>query len=162
MSKRGFTLIETLVYIALFALIIGGFVAASYMLFETSDRNQTKAMMQEEENFLIGKINFALSGAQNIAAPFIIAPATTASDTTLTLMKYDGTVVVITLANGTTTYNGQPLNNSNVTVSRLVFIHTYAGGTNPESVEAGFTISARTPTGALVSETASTTRYLRK
>lgn len=155
---RGFTLIETLVYLALFALIIGGFVAASYMLFETSDRNQTKAMMQEEENFLIGKINYALSGAQVIttpAQPILPAKVTTSASLVVTTNTID-------LLNGKVRLNPNPISNDNVTVKNLLFIRTFAGGTNPESIEAGFTISAKTSAGATVSETASTTRYLRK
>ena len=157
MRKRGFTLIETLVYIALFTLMIGGLVVSVYFFFENSDRNQTKAMMQEEENFLIGKINWALSGAKTVSAP-----AAGSSGSTLTSANYDGTTRTIALSGATITLNGTTLNNSNVTISKLVFIHVSAGGTNPESVEAGFTITAKTPTGSTVVESASTTRYIRK
>jgi len=157
MTHRGFTLIETLVYLALFTLIIGGFVASAYMLFQTSDRNQTKAMMQDEANFLIGKINLALSGARSVTKPLIIAPATTASDSTLEVPGF-----TLFRSGDDMQLNGRALNNTNVVISRLVFIRTYAGGTNPDSVEAGFTISATTPTGSTISQTASTTRYIRK
>lgn len=162
MNQRGFTLIETLVYLALFTLIIGGFVAAAYMLFETSDRNQTKAMMQEEANFLVGKLNWVMSGMQSVTTPLIVAPATTASDSTLIVTKYDGSAFTVFRSGADMQLNGETLNNSNVTISKLVFIHTYAGGANPESIEAGFTISAKTPTGSTISEIASTTRYIRK
>lgn len=159
--QRGFTLIETLVYLALFALVIGGLVAAAYGLFETSDRNQTKAMMQEEENFLVGKINYALSGAKQVCS---------ASGSTLSLVKY-GTAGTCSpfvpddsfdMSGQYMRLNGNKLNNSNTTVTDLVFIETYAGGSNPDSVEAGFTISATTPTGSTISETASTTNYIQK
>jgi Tfp pilus assembly protein PilE len=152
-ASSGFTLIETLVYLGLFALIMGGLVMAAYMLFETSDRNQTKAMMQEEENYLLGKINWALSGASSVSVP---------ATNFLSVTKYDGTNVTITTSSGDMTFNGALLNNSNVTIGNLVFIHTYLGGTNPDSVEAGFTISAKTPDGKTISEIASTTRYRRK
>jgi hypothetical protein len=59
-------------------------------------------------------------------------------------------------------YNGEALNNSNVSITNLWFTHVYLGGTNQESIEASFTISARTPEGALISESATTTRYLHK
>ncbi len=157
MPQKGFTLIETLVYLALFSIIIGGLIAASYMLFETSDRNQTKAMMQEEENFLIAKINWALSGASSVSVP-----SANSSGSTLTVTKYDGTSFTINRSGTDLIMNFTPLNNTNVAISKLVFIHTYAGGTNPESVEAGFTISAQTPTGGTIFETASTTSYVRK
>lgn len=156
-TSRGFTLIETLVYIALFALIIGGFVAASYMLFETSDRNQTKAMMQQEGNFLIAKVKWSLSGALLVSAP-----AANTSGATLSLVRSDGSVAVFALASTTMMLNGNALNNTNTVMSKLVFIHASAGSTNPESVETGFTITATTPNGMTVSESASTTSYLRK
>lgn len=159
MNNRGFTLIETLVYLALFALIIGGFVAAAYMLFETSDRNQTKAMMQEEANFLVGKLNWVMSG---VDSSYAITPSANTSDSTLTVTKYDGSTFTVFRSGSSMQLNGETLNNSNVTISKLVFIHTYAGGTSPESIEAGFTISAKTPTGGTISEIASTTRYIRK
>jgi len=159
MNNRGFTLIETLVYLALFTIIIGGFVASSYILFETSDRNQAKAMMQEEENFLVGKINWVLSG---VNPSYAIAPSVGAPGPTLAVTKYDGSTPTIIRLGSTMQFDGNTLNNSNVTISHLVFIHTYAGGTNPESIEAGFTISAKTSSGATVSERASTTRYIRK
>lgn len=159
--NRGFTLVETLVYLALFALIIGGFVAAAYMLFETSDRNQAKAMMQEEQNFLIGKILWTLDNARDVVS----------GGTSLTVTKYDSSIVRICVsgtdakflagAAGTCAANGAILNNSNVTIDSLSFIHI-GGGANPESIEAGLTISAKTPTGSTISEIASTTRYIRK
>jgi Tfp pilus assembly protein PilE len=156
---KGFTLIETLVYLALFTIIIGGFVAATYMMFETSARNQTKAMLQQETNFLIGKLNYALSGVDPAET---IVPSAGASDSTLALTRYDDSTFTIFRSGTEMHLNSRPLNNSNTAISGLVFIHTYAGGTSPESIEAGFTITATTPTGMLLSQTASTTRYIRK
>jgi Tfp pilus assembly protein PilE len=156
---RGFTLIETLVYLALFAIMIGGIVSAAYLLFETNDRNQTKAMLQEEKNFVVSKINWALNGVNPALS---ITPAANTSAATLVVTKYNGTTVTINPSGSTVTFNGTALNNSNVTISKLVFIHTYAGGTNPESIEAGFTITTRTPEGATISQIASTTSYIRK
>jgi Tfp pilus assembly protein PilE len=153
MTKRGFTLIETLVYLALFALIIGGLVAASYLLFETSERNQTKAMLQEEQNFLLGKINWALSGATT---------TTVTAPNALTVLRNDGTTVTIGTSTTFMTINGSTVNNSDITLTRLLFIYTYAGGANPESIEAGVTVSTKTPTGSTISDAASTTRYIRR
>jgi prepilin-type N-terminal cleavage/methylation domain-containing protein len=162
-TDRGFTLIETLVYLALFAIIIGGIMSAAYALFESSDRNQTKAMMQEEKDFMIAKIDMALTGAKTISAP-----AANASGSMLTLTKYDTTsatvgFTVVSGAFGNMWLNTSTniLNNSNVKISRVVFIHKAPGGTSPESVEAGFTITATTPQGSTISQTASTTRYIR-
>jgi Tfp pilus assembly protein PilE len=150
---RGFTLVETLVYIALFGILVGGFVVSAYALFESNNRNLAKASLQQEKDFVVGKINWALSGA-------VTNPTITGNSISIT--KYDGTVVSLGLSGAAFTVNSAPVTNSNVTISKLVFIRTYAGGTNPESVEAGFTISALTADGKNISQTASTTRYIRK
>ena len=58
--KKGFTLIETLIYIALFALLIGGGVGSAYSLIASSDRITTGAMLEQEGNFLLAKIGWML------------------------------------------------------------------------------------------------------
>lgn len=154
---KGFTLVETLVYIALFGILVGGFVVSAYGLFESNNRNLAKAMLQQEKDFVVGKINWALSGAQSVTVP-----AAGASGGTLTLTKYDGSTITLGLSSGAVTVEGSAITNSNVTVTKLVFIRTYAGGASPESVEAGFTISTLTQDGKSIYQTASTTRYIRR
>lgn len=151
-GEAGFTLIETLVYLALFAIMIGGIVLASYMLFESSDRNQAKAMLQEEKNFLLSKINYALSGAKTVSA----------SGATLAVSKYDGTSATISLSGTDLWWNSSSrvLNNTNVKISNLSFVRTLTG--TVERVEGSFTISGNTPEGTTISQVGSTTVYLRK
>jgi prepilin-type N-terminal cleavage/methylation domain-containing protein len=156
---KGFTLIETLVYLALFAIIMGGIVSAAYSLFESGGRNQSKAMMQEEKNFLVAKINSALEGAKTISVP-----AANTSSSTLTVLRYDGSTASIgqTATSGAMwfTSSNNLISNSNVKISKVTFIHRVPGGTNPEYIEAGLTITATIPQGMTISQTASTTRYL--
>src|SRR6185295_940153 len=108
---RGFTLIETLLYIALFALVMGGLAISIYGYFATVGRNQTKAMLQEEEQFLVGKINWATSGAKTESI----------AGTTLTVTKYDNSTAVVALSGSDMTLGGVVLNNTNVTVTALTF-----------------------------------------
>ena len=166
----GITLIETVVYIALFSIIIGGAVVAAYQIFESSGRDRTHVMIQEEGDFLIAKINWALSGVQNITGPATppLGGACTNSNT-LTVTKWSASigVVVVKLVGGEMLLSrggglDNPLNNSNTSVSALSFTHCYTGGTNPESVSASFTLSARTPSGATISQNFFTTSYVRK
>ncbi len=151
--KKGFTLIETLVYLALFALIIGGLAASAYMLFETSDRNQTKAMLQEEENFIMAKILRAFDNAASASV--------SGGGSTLTVTRHDFTSGVIDLSGTNVRLDGEVLNNSNVMVDDLSFVHS-GGGAAPESVEISLTVSARTPAGVSITQSAYTTRYIRK
>ena len=151
--SRGFTLIETLMYLGLFSIIIGGLTVSAYSFFELSGRNQYKAVLQNEQDFLIAKINMVVRNAQSVTIPAAGASASV----------LDATGNTIALGNsGTVTLNGFALNATGTTISNVVFIHTYAGGSNPESIEAGFTISLVTPSGSYISQSASTTNFLRK
>lgn len=151
-TDRGFTLIETLVYLALFTLMIGGLVISAYALFESNDRNQTKAMLQEEANFVMAKIVRTLDNA---------ASASVSGGSMLTVTKYDLTTVVVSTTSSNVFIGGSRLNNENVTIDDLLFVRS-GGGSAPESVEISITASARTPKGMIVTQSASTTRYIRK
>ncbi len=152
-TARGFTLIETVVYLALFSIVMTGLVATAYGYFESTGRNETKAVLQEEKDFILGKINYALSGAQTISVP-----TTGASGGTLIVAKYGGGTITVVSSSGNVLQDSLIINSSNVNISNLSFTHS----SSPESVAASFTISANTPDGQSVSETASITRYLRK
>lgn len=164
-TQRGVTLIETMVYIALFSIIIGGSVVAAYQVLESSGRSQTRAMLQEEGDFLIGKINWALSGVQS-GTP---TGQNCTESNTLSVSKWDTSIGVIvmneTSGNMNITYGGNPpvaLNNSNVSVSALSFTHCFLNTSNPESMGARFTLSANTPNGANIAQDFFATSTLRK
>lgn len=87
-NPNGFTLLETLVYLALFGIVIGGGLIATYQIIETSQKVQTRIAVSEEGNFIIQKVD-SLIGNSTLA--------TSANSNTLTLT--DGTNTdTITLA----------------------------------------------------------------
>jgi len=94
MKNRGFTLIETIIYIALFAILMSGAVVAAYNLFEGSDRNESAILIQEEGTFLNRKINWALAGAS--------AAQSSNGGTTLTVTRPDLAYDVVITGNGAT------------------------------------------------------------
>jgi hypothetical protein len=164
--KNGFTLIETLIYLALYMIIVFGAVSGVYTIFESNARNQTSAMVEEEGAFMIGKIDWALADAQSVSIP---AAGTTNSQ--LTVMRYDGKSVIIALSGTNVTIQDQEgtnaleqLNNTNITISNLVFSHTTASqnGISPESIKASFAVSAKTAQGQAFTRDFSTLKYLRK
>ena len=164
-QSAGFTLIEAIVYLALFAIVMGGAIVSSYSIIESMGRNQSKAIVQEEGDFLIGKINWAISGASSVDDP----PAGS-TGSSLSVTKWDPLItspVAIALSGTDATIKrgagaAQTLNNDNVQVTTLSFRHLYPGGTNPESVETALTLSARTPNGFIITEDFSSTNYLRR
>lgn len=161
---RGFTLIETLIYIALYTLIIGGVVVSVYSIIESSNRNQAKAMLHEEGLFILGKLESSLANADNALTP---DPATLSiTDNSLSSSK-NPTVFSVASGNLSVTRGNSPseiLNNSNVTVTNSSFVYTTQSGDGvlPEKVEISFTFETATLNGTKVIENFSTTKYLRK
>lgn len=160
---RGVTLIETLIYLSLFVVIIGGLVSSAHGIFSSLERNGTHAMVRHETHFLLAKINGALGSAS-----VIHSPAANATSSMLVLTPYDpasGSPVTIDhddsemrIRRGT--QPRETLNNTNVRVDDLVFARTDApDGTR---ITATLSLSTLTADGKLLSYTATTTRYLRQ
>jgi prepilin-type N-terminal cleavage/methylation domain-containing protein len=173
-NQSGFTLIETLVYLALFAILFGGGVTAAYSIAEGSGRDQTKAMVQQEGDFLTAKIDWVLSGTSDISAPVKGSSGSQLSVSKVALDNSNPPIVTVTpitidniSGNMILIYPSGSffLNNSNVSISNLNFTHREASGdgqTNPESVTASFTVVAKTQTGSVYTQDFTTTDYLRK
>src|SRR5258708_2532449 len=66
-NSAGFTLIETLVYLALLTVIMGSFLVVVFEIIESNSKNQVKIDVREDGNFLIGKIESSMNGATAIA-----------------------------------------------------------------------------------------------
>lgn len=64
---RGFTLIEVIIYIALFGILMAGAVVATYQLIDGGARNQRDVTIQEEGTFLIRKINWTLTSVASVS-----------------------------------------------------------------------------------------------
>lgn len=63
--KKGFTLIETLLYIALFSIILTGIIVISFQIIEGSEKTRQKVIIEEEANFLMRKFAWATSGIRS-------------------------------------------------------------------------------------------------
>ena len=61
----GLTLIETIIYLALFTIIIGGSLIAVYQILQASTQSQEYALIEEEGNFLMGKLVWAIDTADS-------------------------------------------------------------------------------------------------
>lgn len=146
---RGFTLIETLVYLALFSLLMGGIASAAYLLSASSSRLTTNAMLLQEEQFILAKIERAIASANTVSTP-----AAGATGNTLTLPG-----AVFTLSGGDAFLDGARLNNTNVTVDALTFTRSAAA---PDSITTHVAMSAKTDSGMTLSQAATSTMYLRK
>ena len=164
-NLKGFTLIEVLIYIGLFGVLVGGAVTAAFSILESDGRTQVKALMQQEGDFVVAKINWTMSGAKNVNAP-----AVNATGSSLSVGKWDtstGDPIVITFTDPNVTIARgaaapEMLNSADVTVSSFVVRHEYLGGSNPESVTVSFTLHGRTPNGMPLTGDFTTTNYIRR
>lgn len=130
-SKRGFTLIEVIIYIALFSVLLGTAFVTAYGLIENSGKLDAKGNTAEEAGFVLRKIEWALTGAENIAAPSAANPASA----TLVVTRYDGNTVTIRLNNNKIeikeSNNGNtfvPITTQNVSAGNLQFTYISPGG----------------------------------
>ena len=139
-SDEGFTLMETMIYIALFGILMSGAVVGAYNLLEGSGRNIAATRIQEEGTFLNRKINWALSGATNASV--------SGGGSTLTITRPDlgaqsplvifGTGSAVTIARGV----GAPtqLNSDRFPVKNVVFTYQASVNGRPPSVAINFLV----------------------
>src|ERR1700757_2708202 len=116
-NNSGFTLVEMIIYLALFSIVIGGGMICTYQIIQSTDAGTNHVALQEEANFLLRKVDWALTGANTVS--------TVSSPASLTVTK-TGLTVVFTVS-GTnmrlTRGAGSPvvLNSSDIAVSNLTF-----------------------------------------
>jgi prepilin-type N-terminal cleavage/methylation domain-containing protein len=77
-ALRGFTLIETIVYIALMGMLMTGALLCAYDLIQSSQKTGGKTAVQEEGTFVVRKLEWAL-------ADMSTAPTTGGSGCTQTI-----------------------------------------------------------------------------
>ncbi|HEV8666780.1 MAG TPA: prepilin-type N-terminal cleavage/methylation domain-containing protein [Candidatus Paceibacterota bacterium] len=139
MTKKGFTLIETLIYIALLGLLLTGAITTSYLLMQSAALVDSKNAANEEAEFVMQKLTWVLSGAQAISVP-------SSYGSTLSVARYDGISVdmrmgvsAIEMSENASPFN--PLTTSNVQVTSLSFHYLAAGNGAPAGVEASTTVN---------------------
>ena len=136
MHTRGFTLMEVLIYIALFGIIMSGAMVATFQLVDGGTRNEQSIAIQEEGTFISRKINWALAGASSASA----------AGNTLTIVRPDlGSGSPIVIAAGTSTITLTRGSGSPVTLSGDVFpitgvLFSVDGASGSTAVTASFTI----------------------
>lgn len=146
--QQAFTLIEMVIYIALFSLMMTGVLLSAYQLIAGSGMTEVSVTTQEEGNFVLRKISWALTGTSSVAQ--ITTPTSGAYASALKLTRADGTTIDICLKNqtiwmrekripgstcGDTSYASTTT--SNVQVTNLQFFYS----TTPAGIVASTTIN---------------------
>jgi len=151
---NGFTLIEVLIYSALLGLLMTGVLGGVYMIIQATGSSNERQLIDDEANFVLRKINWALDGITDINLP-----ASGATGATLSVDKSGFGLPLrfrlnsdnIEIDSGAGTYS--PLDSENVTAASLSFHHIPVSGTQPAAVEASFYLDDKLFT---------TTKFIRK
>ena len=155
-KSRGFTLIEVIIYLALFSIIIGGGMVATYHILQSTDAGTNHVILEEEANFLLRKIDWALTGSTLVAVPTSSTLQSTKNiDGVSTLLTFNFSSPNLTLKRASGSAN--TLNSSSISVSALTFQKTVIGN----GVKTSFTLTT-VQNGRNVTDNFSTTKYLRQ
>ncbi len=165
----GFTLLEVVIYLALFSIILSGAIVTTVTIIDTTRRLDEKIMVQEEANFLLRKIAWVLSGLELITAPAAGAesnfPGLSTASFCVNKINFSGNPVEIYVSDskmflrtggcgsGGTIWQ---LNTDNLGIASSTFEHFAGpGSSKPEGLRAAFTFTNSTQYFEI-------TKYLRK
>ena len=132
-KSSGFTLIETLVYIGLLAILIGGGMAGVYNILEGSGRTRNAMYREQEAYFITRKIDAVLSEATSVTIPSIAHPSSTSlavhtdTDTGVEAVTINLSGEQITIQRGAGT--PYPLNDTSTPATSLEFDRNVASST---------------------------------
>ena len=151
--RRGFTLVELLMFIAIFTIIIIAFIAILVAVTRVQVRQSASAAVNQESTFLLQQVQYDVESARLVDATPDVASgslqlrmASSAIDPTIISLS-NGTVYVQQGAGGTL----QALTSGKVTVSNLSFTRHFNlnGSSTPygtDSVSYSFTMATNTST----------------
>lgn len=139
--NKGFTLLETIIYLALFSVLMSGALTAVYSLLQSGTQNLAAISIQEEGMFINRKLSWALGGATAVTTPdshtLIITRSDLGIQSPLTITEQDG---MFTIARG----GGASLPFSNIflTLANSTIAQTPAHNGLPALIQIRYTINS--------------------
>ena len=146
-TTKGFTLIETLLYLALYAIIVGGAVATAYAIAAGENMTKVQINLLQEGNFILMKMEWALSGAQSATVqsnpPGFSVMTADASSQLLFFEVQNGTLVIRESRSGIT----QMLTANAFTISGSTFTEIPATAYRSKALQIAMDLTAMTNEG---------------
>lgn len=152
--NHGFTLIEVLIYSALFSLILLGMLGGAYMIVQGTNRSGARNLVDDEANFILRKIGWATTGVSSINAPGagLTGPVLSVNKSGVLLpVRFRLNAENIEIDSGAASY--LPLDTVNVAAASISFQHIPASGNKPAAIKTTFYLNN------ILYET---TKYIRK
>jgi type II secretory pathway pseudopilin PulG len=152
---RAFTLLESVLYMAIFSLLLSGFLSGFFALSESAGKNQTRALLETEGSFYMAKIVYEIQHSVGITEPG------EATSNELSLITHSGDTVRIQLDSGALyrTENGIPsqLSGNGIVVSNLDFSFIPSDSSSStyaaiSEYQVSFEISATSSSGRPISQ----------
>lgn len=127
-TSRGFTLIETVVYLGLFSILMGGLIVSAFYLVDAGGKGAERIALQEQGTFVARKLAYAVSGASEASVSsagtlILVRPDLPTSEDPLTFSVSEG---VMYLARGTR--DPLPLTSSRYRVENVAMSVTHTQG----------------------------------
>lgn len=139
-TQRGFTLLEVLIYIALFGLLMSGAVVSAFQLLESGQRQDISFAAQQEGTFVNRKLAWALAPATAVSVSGGNKLTISRPDLGTTLIV-DASSTPITFARGTNP--AVPLTSSGLTVENTHFVVLPPANGLPTAVELAYTLGGK-------------------
>ncbi|OGY38676.1 MAG: hypothetical protein A2418_01310 [Candidatus Brennerbacteria bacterium RIFOXYC1_FULL_41_11] len=122
-SYSGLTLIETVIYSALIAMILGGSFGVVYQVLRGADWLSGEIMREQELSFIFGKIGWSLTNIESVIAP---VQNSTSSVMILNKKNFAKNPIVFSISSSSIflklgTDEALPINNSRIVIEALVF-----------------------------------------
>jgi type II secretory pathway pseudopilin PulG len=124
---KGFTLLETLIYIALFTLVMGSGIIAAFYVIDSSEKNNQTINTQTEAQFLLKKISWML--AENDPGSLTHPYSITLASGIAQISENGGTPV--------------PITSSAITISNFSLTSVSASPTDPAYTQVAFTANGK-------------------
>ncbi len=140
-KNKGLTLIEVIIYIGLFAIMIGGVLVSVFQIAQNTGKGETAVLVAEEMNFIKKKIDFTLSSMTSITSP------TSGSANILQIKQGSTNITIRKNASGNieicTGGTCEDISSVNVKVENLSFTYISPIGTEPAGINTSITINGR-------------------
>lgn len=150
LRKEGFTLIEILIYVAIFSVILFSMITFVFRVIEDRTKTIVDREVQQNTRFVLDRINETARNAIRIKVPSPNATSTALvlkmADPVLDPTRFELKGGVVWMKEGKR--NARPLTTSQVTVTSLLFSNVSYAGT-PGAVKTDLSLEYRNTTGRI-------------